>query len=47
MNKTKLVDFEKDDFNFVGFTIKHWRESKKTGQRYFIVEPTEKALKDF
>ena len=47
MNKTKFVDFEKDDFNFVGFTFKHWRENKKTGQRYFVVEPTEKSLKDF
>ena len=47
MNKTKFVDFEKDDFNFVGFSFKHWRENKKTGARYFIVEPTEKSFKDF
>ena len=39
--------FEKDDFNFVGFSFKHWRENKKTGARYFIVEPTEKSFKDF
>lgn len=23
MDKTKFVDFEKDNFNFVGFTFKH------------------------
>ena len=47
MNKTKFVDFEKDDFNFVGFTFKHWRERKKDGSKYFMVEPTEKSFKDF
>lgn len=46
MNKTKFVNFDKDDFDFVGFTFKHWRE-KKDGSRYYIVEPTEKSLKDF
>jgi len=47
INKTKFVDFNKDDFDFVGFSFKHWRERKNGTGSYFIVEPTEKSLKDF
>ena len=47
MEKTRFVDFDKDDFNFVGFSFKHWRERKKDGQAYFIVRPTEASFKDF
>lgn len=46
MNKTKIVDFNKEDFSFVGFDFKHWRENKK-GVKYFMVSPTAKSLKDF
>lgn len=46
MNKTKIVDFNKEDFSFVGFDFKHWRENKK-GDKYFMVSPTAKSLKDF
>ena len=46
INKTKFVDFTKDDFDFVGFSFKHWRERKNGTGSYFIVEPTEKSLKD-
>ncbi|MBP1919964.1 hypothetical protein J2Z34_002462, partial [Youngiibacter multivorans] len=46
MNKTKIVDFNKEDFSFVGFDFKHWRENKK-GEKYFMVSPTMKSLKDF
>jgi group II intron reverse transcriptase/maturase len=47
MNKTKFVDFNKDDFDFVGFSFKHWRERRNGSGSYFIVEPSEKSLKDF
>lgn len=47
MNKTKFVDFDKDDFDFVGFTFKHWRERRNGNGKYYIVEPTEKSLRDF
>lgn len=47
MNKTKFVDFNRDDFDFVGFTFKHWRERKNGNGSYYMVEPTEKSLKDF
>ena len=41
MNKTKFVDFKNDDFKFVGFNFKHWRERRDGSGKYFIVEPTE------
>lgn len=47
MNKTKIVNFDDDDFSFVGFDFKHWRIRKKDGERYFMVTPSEKSLKDF
>ncbi len=47
MNKTKFVDFHKDDFKFVGFDFKHWRERRDGSGKYFIVEPTEQSFKDF
>lgn len=47
MEKTKYVDFDKDDFNFMGFTFSHWRQRKKDGKPYFLVRPTDASLKDF
>lgn len=47
INKTKFVDFDKDDFNFVGFSFKHWRKKKNSDNTYFIVEPTKESFKDF
>lgn len=47
INKTKYVDFNKDDFKFVGFDFKHWRKKRNGGNEYFMVEPTEESLKDF
>lgn len=44
--KTKYVDFNDDDFDFLGFTFGHWRKSKK-GETYFLVKPHERSLKDF
>jgi len=46
MNKTKYVDFNKDNFKFLGFEFYHWRESKQ-GKKYFFVKPEEKSIKDF
>lgn len=46
MNKTKYVDFKKDNFKFIGFEFHHWRESKE-GKKYFYVKPEEKSFKDF
>lgn len=45
--KTRFVDFESQDFEFVGFSFRHWRQRKRDGSRYFMVTPTEKSLKDF
>jgi len=47
MEKTKFVDFNNDDFDFIGFTFKHWRNRKKDGSKYFVITPTENSLKDF
>lgn len=44
--KTKYVDFNDDDFDFLGFTFKHWRKGKKN-EDYFMVKPQERSLKDF
>lgn len=46
INKTKFVDFNKDNFKFVGFEFNHWRSSKK-GEQYYFVVPEEKSIKDF
>lgn len=47
IEKTRFVDFDKDDFNFMGFTFEHWRQRKKDGKPYFMVKPTEANLNDF
>lgn len=47
VSKTRFVDFTKDDFDFVGFSFKHWRERKDGSGSYYIVEPTEKSLRDY
>ena len=46
MNKTKVVDFKNDDFDFLGFHFNHWRTSKK-GKDYYSIVPTEKSIKTF
>ncbi|MDQ0221462.1 group II intron reverse transcriptase/maturase [Peribacillus cavernae] len=45
--KTKVVDFQKDDFDFLGFTFHHWREGKKDKKPVFHVTPKEESIKDF
>ena len=47
MEKTKIVDFNKDDFDFLGFTFSHWRKRKKDGRSYFLVQPKETTWKEF
>ncbi|WZL72566.1 group II intron reverse transcriptase/maturase [Clostridiaceae bacterium 35-E11] len=47
MEKTKFVNFNDDDFNFLGFTFEHWRKRKNQEGSYFIVRPTENSFKDF
>lgn len=47
MEKTRFVDFDKDDFKFIGYDFVHWRQRKKDGSRYFIVKPTEKSFDEF
>lgn len=45
--KTKFVDFNEDDFDFLGFTFEHWRKRKKDGKPYYIAKPKEETWKDF
>lgn len=47
IEKTKTVNFNDDDFDFLGFTFQHWRERKKDGKRYFIAKPKDSTWKDF
>jgi RNA-directed DNA polymerase len=47
MEKTKIVNFNDDDFDFLGFTFGHWRKRKKDGERYFTAQPKESTWKDF
>ena len=46
MNKTKVVNFKNDDFDFLGFHFNHWKTSKK-GNDYYSIVPTEKSIKTF
>ena len=43
--KTRVVDFNKDDFDFLGFTFRHWEERNR--KRVYSVEPKEESLRDF
>lgn len=47
MEKTKFVDFDNEDFKFVGYNFEHWRQRKKDDSKYFIVKPTENSFRDF
>lgn len=47
MEKTKFVNFDDDDFDFLGFTFEHWRKRKKDGKPYYIAKPKESTWKDF
>lgn len=45
--KTKVVNFNEDDFDFVGYTFEHWRRRKRDGKPYYIAKPKETMWKDF
>lgn len=47
IEKTKVVNFNDDDFDFLGFTFEHWRKRKKDGKPYYIVKPKDSTWKDF
>ncbi|WP_019413125.1 reverse transcriptase domain-containing protein [Paenisporosarcina sp. TG20] len=44
--KTRVVDFKKEDFDFLGFTFQHWQLNEK-GKSVFFVLPKEESIKDF
>lgn len=46
-DKTDKIDFEKDDFDFLGFTFHHWRKRQKDGSSYYVAGPSDKAVKKF
>jgi len=45
MEKTKFVNFNDENFNFLGFTFEHWRKRKNNEDSYFIVRPSENSIK--
>lgn len=47
VEKTKIVDFNHDDFDFLGFTFGHWRKRKKDGKPYYLAKPKDSTWKDF
>jgi RNA-directed DNA polymerase len=47
IEKTKIVNFKNDDFDFLGFTFEHWRKRKKDGKSFFLAKPKESTWKDF
>lgn len=47
ISKTKIVDFDKDDFDFVGFTFKSFRKRKDSEEEYYLIDISDKAKKDF
>ena len=44
--KTDDIDFHDDDFDFLNFTFKHFEKSK-SGRWYYVVTPSEEAIKEF
>jgi RNA-directed DNA polymerase len=45
--KTRVVNFKKDDFDFLGFTFHHWDTGKKDNKPNFQVTPKKDSIKDF
>ncbi|MEH7274735.1 hypothetical protein [Neobacillus vireti] len=45
--KTKVVNFRKYDFDFIGFTFHHWESRKKDNKPAFYVTPKKESIKDF
>ncbi|WP_059103155.1 group II intron reverse transcriptase/maturase [Shouchella shacheensis] len=47
IEKTKVVNFNEEDFDFVGYTFEHWRKRKRDGKPYYIAKPKETVWEDF
>lgn len=45
--KTRVVDFEKEDFDFLGYTFFHWRKRVNDDSYYYTVGPSRKTTKKF
>src|SRR6056297_710165 len=45
--KTKVVNFKDDDFDFLGYTFEHWKNRKRDGKAYFIAKPKESSWQKF
>lgn len=45
--KTKVVNFNDDDFDFLGFTFGHWEKRKKDGKTQFTAKPKDSSWEDF
>ncbi|MDQ6600941.1 group II intron reverse transcriptase/maturase [Bacillus salipaludis] len=45
--KTRVVNFKTDDFDFLGFTFHHWETGKKDNKPIFQVTPKKDSIKDF
>lgn len=45
-DKTDEIDFHNDDFDFLNFTFKHLKRSKR-GSWYYQIMPSEKSIKKF
>lgn len=46
-DKTKVVDFNHDDFDFLGYTFHHWQKGRKSEKPSFHVTPKDQSIKDF
>lgn len=46
MNKTKIINFKNDDFDFLGFHFKHWIRDKN-GDESYAIRPSDKSIKDY
>lgn len=45
--KTRVVNFEKEDFDFLGYTFFHWRKRVNNDSYYYTVGPSCKTTKKF
>lgn len=45
--KTKVVNFHHDDFDFLGFSFHHWEQRKNDNKPSFYVTPKKESIKDF
>lgn len=45
--KTRVVNFKNENFDFLGFTFHHWRTGKKEKKSVFHVTPKKESIKDF